>query len=201
MKRFGAFCSSMPADCSRKTNGAALPSMIGTSAAVRSMNALSIPKPAKADIRCSTVPTRAPSCSIVVPSVVSVTRRAIGRNVDGLRQIEPAKHDAGIGRRRTQGHVDLVAASAGRCRWRVSILLECVDARCPSLHNVPCFPGPDRPRSRRQMPTTLRIRRGRGNYHSAVTGSKETGRDRFSPPAVAGTPECRATLRACRCPP
>ena len=36
MNRFGAFCSSMPADCSRNTNGPALPSMIGTSAALRS---------------------------------------------------------------------------------------------------------------------------------------------------------------------
>ena len=31
MNFLGAFCSSMPADCSRNTNGPALPSMIGTS--------------------------------------------------------------------------------------------------------------------------------------------------------------------------
>ena len=49
MKRFGARCSSMPADCSRNTNGPALPSMIGTSAAESSTIALSIPSPAKAD--------------------------------------------------------------------------------------------------------------------------------------------------------
>ena len=36
MKRFAAFCSSTPADWMRKTNGPALPSMIGTSGALRS---------------------------------------------------------------------------------------------------------------------------------------------------------------------
>jgi len=36
MKRLGADCSSMPADCSRNTKGPALPSMIGTSGADKS---------------------------------------------------------------------------------------------------------------------------------------------------------------------
>jgi len=36
MKRLGAFCSSTPADCMRKTKGPELPSMIGTSAALTS---------------------------------------------------------------------------------------------------------------------------------------------------------------------
>ena len=47
--------------------------------------------------------------------------QGVGRNVDGLRQVEAPEHDAGIGRRRPQGHVDLLAACAGRCRWRESI--------------------------------------------------------------------------------
>ena len=57
MKRFGAFCSSMPADWSRNTKWPALPSMIGTSAALTSTSALSMPRPANADSRCSTVET------------------------------------------------------------------------------------------------------------------------------------------------
>ena len=71
MKRFGAPCSRMPADCTRKTNGAALPSMMGTSSAERSTKQLSMPSPARAAIRCSTVETRTPSSPIVVASSVS----------------------------------------------------------------------------------------------------------------------------------
>ena len=110
MKRFGAFCSSMPADCSKNTNGAALPSMIGTSAAVRSTNALSMPRPAIADIRCSTVPTlRRAALERRAERRLGDAQR-VGRHVDGLRQVEAPKHDAGIGGRRPQGHVDLLAA-------------------------------------------------------------------------------------------
>jgi hypothetical protein len=57
----GAFCSAMPADWMRNTKGPALPSMIGTSLADSSTVALSMPSPASADIRCSTVATRTPS--------------------------------------------------------------------------------------------------------------------------------------------
>ena len=83
MKRFALPCSSMPADCSRKTNGPALPSMIGTSSAERSTYALSIPKPANADIKCSTVATFAPDCgfSIRVDIRVSFTFRACARTI------------------------------------------------------------------------------------------------------------------------
>ena len=54
----------------------ALPSMIGTSSAETSTNALSIPSPAKADMRCSTVDTRAPFFSITVAITVLVTLSA-----------------------------------------------------------------------------------------------------------------------------
>jgi hypothetical protein len=73
---FAAGCSTMPADCSRKTKVPALPSMIGTSSPETSTNALSIPNPANADIRCSTVETRAPSFSITVAIVVLPTLSA-----------------------------------------------------------------------------------------------------------------------------
>jgi len=42
-ERFGLFCSRMPAERSRKMNGAALPSMMGTSGPSNSTRALSIP--------------------------------------------------------------------------------------------------------------------------------------------------------------
>jgi hypothetical protein len=47
--------------------------MIGTSWEESSIRALSMPRPARADIRCSTVATRTPSLMRVVPSVVSPT--------------------------------------------------------------------------------------------------------------------------------
>ena len=48
-------CSSKPADSSKNTNGAALPSIIGISGPFTSTYALSIPSPAIADMRCSMV--------------------------------------------------------------------------------------------------------------------------------------------------
>ena len=63
----------MPADCRRKTNGPALPSIIGTSEDVRSTNALSIPRPAKADNKCSTVETLTPSLTKLVERFVLPT--------------------------------------------------------------------------------------------------------------------------------
>src|SRR5258706_10217859 len=66
----------MPADWIRNTKVPALPSMIGTSSPDTSTNALSMPRPANADIRCSTVETRAPSFSITVAIVVLVTLSA-----------------------------------------------------------------------------------------------------------------------------
>ena len=63
MNFFGASCSMMPACCNKKINGPELPSIIGISEAVTSTIILSTPKPASADIKCSTVATRAPLCS------------------------------------------------------------------------------------------------------------------------------------------
>ncbi len=54
----------------------ALPSMIGTSSADTSTNALSMPRPANADMRCSTVETRTPSFSITVAISVLLTLSA-----------------------------------------------------------------------------------------------------------------------------
>src|SRR5690625_167262 len=73
MNCFGASCSSMPADWMRKTKGPALPSMMGTSAALSSTQALSMPSPAMADSRCSTVETRTSPRTKVVDRVVSPT--------------------------------------------------------------------------------------------------------------------------------
>ena len=65
----GASCSTIPAHSIRNTNGAALPSMIGTSGPSSSTIALSTAAPAKAAIRCSTVPT------IVPPPSDSIVQR------------------------------------------------------------------------------------------------------------------------------
>ena len=67
------FCSSIPADCNRKTNGPALPSIIGTSGPSRWTKRLSIPNPAIADKRCSTVETFTSLAIKVVDKVVSPT--------------------------------------------------------------------------------------------------------------------------------
>src|SRR6218665_2474877 len=76
MKRLGAFCRTMPALWSRKTKDAEEPSRIGTSSAVMSTWRLSMPRPAQADIRCSTVCTLALPCAMVEASRVSVTASA-----------------------------------------------------------------------------------------------------------------------------
>ena len=73
IKRRGAFCNSIPALCNKKTKDAADPSKMGTSSAVMSTYRLSIPKPAQADIRCSTVCTLASPCDKVEAKRVSVT--------------------------------------------------------------------------------------------------------------------------------
>ncbi len=72
-------CSWIPADWIRKTNGPALPSIIGTSGADSSTKQLSMPRPAKADIRCSTVVTLASPLETAVHMVVSRTLIASAR--------------------------------------------------------------------------------------------------------------------------
>ena len=51
----GAFCSTIPAHSIKKTKGAELPSIMGSSLPSTSIYKLSIPQPRNAAIRCSTV--------------------------------------------------------------------------------------------------------------------------------------------------
>src|SRR6266550_4039659 len=106
----------MPADCNRKTNGPALPSMIGISGPATSTCKLSIPSPASADIKCSTVEIDAPSFLSVDDSRVSPTLSA-RRDRHRLRQIDAMENNAGVGRRRAQVKIDArarVQTDAGR---------------------------------------------------------------------------------------
>ena len=81
MNFFAAGCSSMPADCSRNTKAAALPSMIGASGPSISTMQLSTPRPHSADMMCSTVETNTPDPSpSTVASSVAVTARAVARS-------------------------------------------------------------------------------------------------------------------------
>ena len=74
MTRRGRDCSTTSALSIKDTNGAALPSMIGTSGPSISIRALSMAHPERAAIRCSTVPTVTPSeLPTVVHMVVSTT--------------------------------------------------------------------------------------------------------------------------------
>ncbi|KAG0920288.1 hypothetical protein G6F40_015790 [Rhizopus arrhizus] len=76
----------MPADCSRNTNGPAEPSMIGSSAEDSSTMMLSTPRPANADIRCSTVWILASLQVRPVHRVTSVTSSALaGTSTTGSR--------------------------------------------------------------------------------------------------------------------
>src|SRR3569833_1577146 len=106
INRFGAFCSSTPADWIRNTKGPALPSMIGTSGALKSTYALSMPRPAKADSKCSTVEIRTSPCTSDVDRVVSPTFSARARISTGgsrstRRNTIPASTAAGLSVRYT----------------------------------------------------------------------------------------------------
>ena len=90
----------MPALCSRNTKDEAEPSRIGTSSAVMSICRLSMPRPAQADIRCSTVCTLAPPDDTVEASRVSVTASAVigistGSGRSTRRNTMPASTGAG----------------------------------------------------------------------------------------------------------
>ena len=74
----------MPADWIRNTNGEDEPSRIGTSAASISSQTLSMPRPHRADIKCSTVPTRTPSTSRQEHMRVSPTNRALALMSTGV---------------------------------------------------------------------------------------------------------------------
>ncbi len=69
-----------------------------------------MPRPAQADIRCSTVCTLAPPLEMVDASRVSVTDSAEIGNVHRLWQVNAAEHDAGVRLRGPQGQFDPLAA-------------------------------------------------------------------------------------------
>jgi hypothetical protein len=71
--------------------------------------ALSMPSPASADMRCSMVATRTPSLISDVPSVVSPTCMPSALDLHRRIEVGAAEHDAGIDRRRAEGHEDLLA--------------------------------------------------------------------------------------------
>ena len=83
---------------------------MGTSSAVMSTYRLSRPRPAQADIRCSTVCTLAPPLEMVEASRVSVTASARHRDVDRDGQVDAAEHDAGVRLGRAQRQLDPLAA-------------------------------------------------------------------------------------------
>jgi hypothetical protein len=107
MKRLAAFCSSMPADWMRKTKGAALPSMMGISAASTSTQALSMPRPERADMRCSTVAIRDAVLLQAGGQTGVADGEGVGAQFHRRIEVDAAEDDAGVGRRRTQGHGDL----------------------------------------------------------------------------------------------
>jgi len=74
----------MPADWRRKTNGPALPSMIGNSGPATSTLRLSTPTPASADIRCSMVEIDASPSVSVDDNRVSPTLTARAGIVTGV---------------------------------------------------------------------------------------------------------------------
>ena len=90
----------MPADCSKNTKDEAEPSKMGTSSAVMSTYRLSSPKPAQADIRCSTVNTLAEPTEMVDARRVSVTAVAdtgmsTGKGKSVRRKTMPVSTGAG----------------------------------------------------------------------------------------------------------
>ena len=118
-----AACSTMPADCSRNTNGPALPSMIGSSGPATSTCRLSMPSPASADIRCSTVEIDAPSaCERRRQPRVADVRRVRGNRRPARGRSMRWNTMPGVGGRRTQRELDPragVQADAGRANRRL----------------------------------------------------------------------------------
>ena len=136
-KRLGASCSTMPADCSRKTNGPALPSMIGISGPATSTCRLSMPRPASADMTCSTVEMLAPSTFSVDDSRVSPTWWALAGSSDRSGQVGAMEHDAGV--RRGAGR----SPSSTRAPvWRPTpvVLIGVLSVRCFSMTCIPSDP-------------------------------------------------------------
>ena len=74
------------------------------------MYRLSMPRPAQADIRCSTVCTLAPPLEMVDASRVSVTASADTGMSTGIGQVDAPEHDAGVRLGRPQRQLHPLAA-------------------------------------------------------------------------------------------
>src|SRR5690606_13681651 len=109
-----AFCSTMPTDWIRNTNDPADPSRMGISGAVTSTWRLSMPSPATAAMRCSTVATRTEASS---PSSAAVSVEAMRVSVTRSGRAAISTGGSRSTRRKTMP----VSAAAGRSvsstRW------------------------------------------------------------------------------------
>ena len=83
--------------------------MMGTSGALTSTCALSMPRPANADNRCSTVETRAVTINKSGAELGVADVLGVGTDFGGRIEIGTSEHDAGVRRRGPQGHQDLLA--------------------------------------------------------------------------------------------
>ena len=209
----------MPADWIRNTNGPALPSMIGTSPAVSSMKRLSMPRPASADIRCSTVDTPASPAASVVPSVVSVTFVArAGMSTGGSRSVRrntmPVLGGAGLSTIRTLRPVcrpmpvDRIESLSVRCcamtmpsrklphqepLIRVAGRRPAEEGRRPiSLAHGVTGGSRSRIRSARRPDARRRARRRNRTARSPSRSARLRAMCRLSPPGAGGMPGCRA---------
>jgi len=134
MNRLAAACSTTPADRIRYTNEPDEPSRIGISAASMSMFRLSMPSPASADIRCSTVATR-----------ICCWPWCIAVSVDAIRVSLTASALAGMARggsRSIRQNTIPLSAGAGRkpsrTRWPLCsptpvVLTGSLSVRCLSI--------------------------------------------------------------------
>ena len=117
MARRGQSCSTTPAHSMRKTKGAALPSITGTSGPFNSITALSMPQPLSAAIRCSMVATWLPRESTrLVQSGVSTRILPKRLDLSAAIGIAAAKNNTGVRLCRVEGHGDLDTGMQGDAR-------------------------------------------------------------------------------------
>src|SRR4051812_31392893 len=177
--------------------------MMGTSGALTSTWALSIPRPANADSRCSTVETRALPLTRVVPSWVSPTFSALaGTSAGGSMSV----------RRKTMP----VSGAAGRnvistflpvCRPTPWARMEFLSVRCPSIYldlpvakpragSAALHPGGDLGRSAGSVSAGYSYELPA--HRDPKRGATVTQLPLFSLPDGAGKRGCRAHLRSPR---
>ena len=126
----GRRCSSMPADCSRNTNGPALPSMIGTSAALRSTKALSMPRPGeRREQMLDGGDLRRRPCQAWCRAWCRRHSRRCARMSTGDRQVGAAEHDARIRGAGPQRHQTFLPV----CRPTPVARIEFFSVRCPAF--------------------------------------------------------------------